>query len=71
MKNSFFLLLFLTLNLFSNEDLANRLIIAYPSFLEKYEDNFIYFKDGSKMEFSKNREFKSYEDRLNNSSLED
>jgi len=39
--------------------------MAYPDFLEKYEDNFIYFKDGSKLRFSSNKNFSNYEDRLN------
>lgn len=40
------------------------------SFLEKYEDNFIYFKDGSKLQFSTNNKDLSYEEIIQNSSLE-
>lgn len=77
MKNRLFLATFLTaffsLSLFANntQEMANRLIMAYPDFLEKYEDNFIYFKDGSKLRFSSNKNFSNYEDRLNSASLED
>ncbi|AXK48271.1 hypothetical protein CRU87_00785 [Aliarcobacter trophiarum LMG 25534] len=70
MLNRAFLSLFLTLNLFANENLANKLIVAYPLFLEKYEDNFIYFKDGSKLQFSTNNKNSSYEEILKDSSLE-
>ena len=38
--------------------------------LEKYEDNFIYFKDGSKLQFSTNNKDLSYEEIIQNSSLE-
>lgn len=77
MKNRFFLTTFLTLSLslslFANsaQEIANRLLMSYPNFLEKYEDNFIYFKDGSKLPFSSGKTFSNYEDRLNNASLED
>ena len=43
---------------------------VYPLFLEKYEDNFIYFKDGSKLQFSTNNKDLSYEEIIQNSSLE-
>ena len=70
MRNRVLFLLFLSLNLFANENLAKRLILAYPLFLEKYEDNFIYFKDGSKLQFSTNNKDLSYEEIIQNSSLE-
>src|SRR5574344_1186832 len=70
MQNRVLFLLLLSLNLFANENLAKRLILAYPLFLEKYEDNFIYFKDGSKLQFSTNNKNSSYEEVLKNSSLE-
>ena len=70
MLNRVLFLLFLSLNLFANENLAKRLILAYPLFLEKYEDNFIYFKDGSKLQFSTNNKDLSYEEIIQNSSLE-
>lgn len=54
MRNRVLFLLLLSLNLFADENLAKRLILAYPLFLEKYEDNFIYFKDVSKLQFSTN-----------------
>lgn len=77
MKNRVLLTIFLTtffnLNLFANnnKEIANSLISAYPDFLEKYEDNFIYFKDGSKLPFSSNKTFLNYDDLLDNASLED
>ncbi len=58
-------------NLFSSQELAQKLILAYPDFLEKYEDNYIYFKDGSKLIFSKKQNYEKYEDKLNNATLED
>lgn len=70
MRNRVLFLLLLSLNLFANENLAKRLILAYPLFLEKYEDNFIYFKDGSKLQFSTNNKDLSYEEIIQNSSLE-
>ncbi len=71
MPNRVLFLLLLSLNLFANENLAKRLILAYPLFLEKkYEDNFIYFKDGSKLQFSTNNKDLSYEEIIKNSSLE-
>ena len=70
MRNGVLFLLFLSLNLFANENLAKRLILAYPLFLEKYEDNFIYFKDGSKLQFTTNNKDLSYEEIIQNSSLE-
>src|SRR5574344_214152 len=70
MQNRVLFLLLLSLNLFANENLAKRLILAYPLFLEKYEDNFIYFKDGSKLQFSTNNKDLSYEEIIQNSSLE-
>ena len=70
MRNRVLFLLLLSLNLFANENLAKRLILAYPNFLEKYEDNFIYFKDGSKLQFSTNNKDLSYEEIIQNSSLE-
>ncbi|WP_198305587.1 M15 family metallopeptidase [Arcobacter vandammei] len=71
MLSRFIFLLFFSLNLFASEDLAKRLILAYPDFLEKYEDNFIFFKDGSKLLFSDDKTYSNYEDRLNNSSLKE
>ncbi len=71
MINRFLSLLFLSLNLFANEDMANKLIIAYPDFLEKYEDNFIFFKDGTKMPFFSEIKNRPYEEKLNNASLEE
>ena len=62
MRNRVLFLLLLSLNLFADENLAKRLILAYPLFLEKYEDNFIYFKDGSKLQFSTNNKDLSYEE---------
>ena len=70
MQNRVLFLLLLSLNLFADENLAKRLILAYPVFLEKYEDNFIYFKDGSKLQFSTNNKDLSYEEIIQNSSLE-
>ena len=70
MRNRVLFLLLLSLNLFANENLAKRLILAYPLFLEKYEDNFIYFKDGSKLQFTTNNKDLSYEEIIQNSSLE-
>ena len=70
MRNRVLFLLLLSLNLFANENIAKRLILAYPLFLEKYEDNFIYFKDGSKLQFSTNNKDLSYEEIIQNSSLE-
>ena len=70
MRNRVLFLLLLSLNLFADENLAKRLILAYPLFLEKYEDNFIYFKDGSKLQFSTNNKDLSYEEIIQNSSLE-
>lgn len=70
MRNRVLFLLLLSLNLFANENIAKKLILAYPLFLEKYEDNFIYFKDGSKLQFSTNNKDLSYEEILKNSSLE-
>ena len=70
MLNRVLFLLLLSLNLFANENIAKRLILAYPNFLEKYEDNFIYFKDGSKLQFSTNNKGLSYEEIIQNSSLE-
>ena len=62
MLNRVLFLLLLSLNLFANENIAKRLILAYPLFLEKSEDNFIYFKDGSKLQFSTNNKDLSYEE---------
>ena len=70
MLNRVLPILLLSLNLFANENLAKSLILAYPDFLEKYEDNFIYFKDGSKLQFSTNNKDLSYEEIIQNSSLE-
>lgn len=70
MLNRVLPILLLSLNLFANENLAKSLILAYPDFLEKYEDNFIFSKDGSKLLFSDNILNKSYEEVLKNSSLE-
>ena len=70
MLNRVLFLLLLSLNLFANENIAKRLILAYPNFLEKYEDNFIYFKDGTKLQFSTNNKDLSYEEIIQNSSLE-
>src|SRR5574344_2176959 len=70
MRNRVLFLLLLSLNLFANENLAKRLILAYPLFFFFFEDNFIYFKDGSKLQFSTNNKDLSYEEIIQNSSLE-
>lgn len=72
MLSRFFLLLLFITNLFASDfNLANRLVKAYPDFLEKYENGFIIFKDGSKMIFDNKIKHKSYEEMLNNASLKE
>ena len=70
---AFFTTLYFSLNLFAttSEELAKKLIKAYPDFLEKYENNYIYFKNGDKIIFSSPKNYTNYEDKLNNASLED
>ena len=63
---AFFTTLYFSLNLFAttSEELAKKLIKAYPDFLEKYENNYIYFKNGDKIIFSSPKNYTNYEDKL-------
>ncbi len=80
MKNSarnlfLFFALFFALEVFSqNTDtnlfLAQKLISAYPDFLDRYENGFIVWKDGTKMLFDDGKP-KSFEELLNSPDLQD
>lgn len=78
MKNRLFLLFFLALfpfaNLFSSdEELAQKLISSYPTFLKEYSNNQLIWKDNTKMLFEEKpkKEYKNYEDSLNNATLQE
>ncbi|WP_228284978.1 hypothetical protein [Aliarcobacter butzleri] len=71
MKNRLFFLIFLSINLFADENLAQKLIKAYPDFLKEYSNNQIIWNDDTKMIFDEKKEYKSHEDRLNNASLKE
>ncbi|MFW2515902.1 M15 family metallopeptidase [Aliarcobacter butzleri] len=71
MKNRLFFLIFLSINLFADENLAQKLIKAYPNFLKEYSNNQIIWNDDTKMIFDEKKEYKSYEDSLNNASLKE
>ncbi len=68
--------LFLTLFLFSNystfaNEKIEKLLKSYPDTLEKYENNYIYFKDGTKLIYDDYIEKKTYEELLNSASIKD
>lgn len=50
---------------------AKKLLKAYPSFLEEYENNQIIWKDGSSMQFDDGKENKNFKELLNNPDLQD
>jgi len=47
------------------------LIKAYPAYLDYYADNYLYFKDGSKMLFDDGQADKSFDDLFNQPDVED
>lgn len=60
-------------NVYKNSDslIIAKLIAAYPSFIDSVADNYVYFKDGTKLEFTNNKVKKTYDDTLNFASIKD
>ncbi len=52
-------------------DKARKLMLAYPEKLKGYSDNYILFKDGTKLIFSDNKDSKTHSELINNASIKD
>lgn len=62
-------LLSISVPVFSQSSGAEKLVKAYPDFLEKVEGNYIFWKDGTKMIYSDGVKRESYDDYVNNPDL--
>lgn len=55
----------------NDKKIIDVLIKSYPSHIDSIKNNYIYFKDGSKLEFSNNKKKITFDDTLNFASVKD